>query len=159
MDCEGSRMTAYFLLSRDDLFDLREVADRLERESRWFDRNKSGFLDVRAHELAESLGAMADRWELSQQPSTAAGDFCEICGVLKADHPKLPPGPPPNPHEDDLRNPGFHDFVSSKFTIAELLDERDAQINLWQRRAYEAERKLEAVRATFGPPSKTETDS
>lgn len=74
--------------------------------------------------------------------------FCEICGLHEDDHPKPPPpGPPDVPprHYDGVwRQP--HAFTPSRFSLSELLDERDAQIKLWRARAYKAERKLDQAR-------------
>lgn len=75
-------------------------------------------------------------------------EFCEICGLFPDEHPTPKPGPPqppPDPrYHDGIWRPS-HNFTPSQLTVAELLDERDAQINHWRRRYFGAQRNLDTI--------------
>lgn len=93
-------------------------------------------------------------------------EFCEICGLLEGEHPTPKPGPPQPPPlnrpEGELWRPP-HKFRSSGLTFAEVLNERDAQIDHWRRRTYRLHHQLNRVRAALGvkpldPASHTEEE-
>lgn len=90
--------------------------------------------------------------------------FCAICGVWQSEHPPDPPPGPPDPPptrglgeseaDFNLRRSSWrpsHAFKPSEESFAELLDERDAQIKLWTRRALRAERCLAEIHRRSAP--------
>jgi hypothetical protein len=83
--------------------------------------------------------------------------FCEICGLFEIEHPVPKPGPPQPPPldrpEGEVWRPP-HEFTPSRFTLPELLDERDAQIHHWRRRTYKLHHRLNAVRIALGVPQR-----
>lgn len=88
---------------------------------------------------------------LNRGGSTMAAErhFCEVCGLFEDEHPEPRPGPPMPPPPRRAGDESFyrmpHEFKPSRFTLPELLDERDAQIDFWRRRTYKLHHRLNRI--------------